>query len=66
MTYEQVRKILEEALGRTMFTINESDNQIAQSLDKTWNRGANAMYNNALIGVCKYFFHGGAENGTDT
>lgn len=48
-TYEELNAVLEKALEKAVFHINENEPEIAQSMDKAWNRGATSMFNHALI-----------------
>ena len=48
VSWQEFEKILDEALVKTIFEVNEED-RIAAELDKAWNRGAKAMLNEALL-----------------
>ena len=48
-TIEEIRAFLEKALSMTVMEPNDSESVISNELDKAWNRGANFMYNRALI-----------------
>lgn len=48
VNWKDAEKLLDEALAKTIFQVNEED-RIAAELDKAWNRGAKAMLNEALL-----------------
>ena len=53
-TYEDISKIVDIAIGKTLFSTDESRNDIARELDSAWTRGAKAMQSRVLLEVIAY------------
>ena len=48
-TYEELIKILNNALEKSVQKIGDNDSEISKVMDKAWNRGATSMFNHVLL-----------------